>query len=111
MVGFQGRPTRRNCLIWTAFFVYLSSEEVHITGKCLNSHPSKETINLDNIIRSGDVCVWSGDRGQLCRIGTQLKAETESSLRNVAFEIEDRTMDNVQNCDSYINIPSSQTYR
>jgi hypothetical protein len=22
-----------------------------------------------------------------------------------------RTMDNVQNCDSYINIPSSQTYR
>jgi hypothetical protein len=29
-----------------------------------------------------------------------LKTETECSLRN------DRTMDNVQNCDSYINIPS-----
>jgi hypothetical protein len=25
-------------------------------------------------------------------------------------KIKDRTMDNVQNCDSYINIPSSQTY-
>jgi hypothetical protein len=25
--------------------------------------------------------------------------------------LEDRTMDNVQNCDSYINTPSSQTYR
>jgi hypothetical protein len=24
--------------------------------------------------------------------------------------IKDRTMDNVQNCDSYINIPSPQTY-
>jgi hypothetical protein len=29
----------------------------------------------------------------------------------VEFPIKDRTMDNVQNCDSYINIPSSQTYR
>jgi hypothetical protein len=27
------------------------------------------------------------------------------------FQIKDRMMDNVQNCDSYINIPSSQTYR
>jgi hypothetical protein len=34
-----------------------------------------------------------------------------SSLRNAVFQIKDRTMDNVQNCDSYINIPSSQTYR
>jgi hypothetical protein len=24
--------------------------------------------------------------------------------------IKDRTLDNAQNCDSYINIPSSQTY-
>jgi hypothetical protein len=29
----------------------------------------------------------------------------------VEFQIKDRTMDNVQNCDSYINIPLSQTYR
>jgi hypothetical protein len=29
----------------------------------------------------------------------------------VEFSIKDRTMDNVQNCDSYINMPSSQTYR
>jgi hypothetical protein len=27
------------------------------------------------------------------------------------YLIKDRTMDNVQNCDSYINISSSQTYR
>jgi hypothetical protein len=25
-----------------------------------------------------------------------------------AFKIKDKTMDNVQNCDSYINIPSAQ---
>jgi hypothetical protein len=30
---------------------------------------------------------------------------------NVLFQIKDWTMDNIQNCDSYINIPSSQTYR
>jgi hypothetical protein len=42
---------------------------------------------------------WS----QLSRFN--LKMETKSSPRNVM-----RTMDNVQNCDSYINIPSSQTY-
>jgi hypothetical protein len=41
----------------------------------------------------------------------KLKAEAESNLRNVVFQIKDRTMDNIQNCDSYINIPSSQTYR
>jgi hypothetical protein len=40
-----------------------------------------------------------------------LKTETESNLRNVEFQIKDRTMDNVQNCGSYINIPSSQTFR
>jgi hypothetical protein len=33
------------------------------------------------------------------------------SLRNIVFEMKDRTMDNVQNYDSCINIPSSQTYR
>jgi hypothetical protein len=35
-----------------------------------------------------------------------LSTETESSLQNAMFEIKDRMMDNVQNCDSYINIPS-----
>jgi hypothetical protein len=33
--------------------------------------------------------------------------ESESSLRNVLLYVKDRMMDNVQNCDSYINIPSS----
>jgi hypothetical protein len=28
--------------------------------------------------------------------------EAESSLRNVLFQMKGRTMDNVQNCDSYI---------
>jgi hypothetical protein len=32
-------------------------------------------------------------------------------LRNVVFKIKDRTIDNVQNCDNYINILSSQAYR
>jgi hypothetical protein len=40
-----------------------------------------------------------------------LKAERESSLRKVVFQIKDRTMDNVQNSDSYINITSLKTYR
>jgi hypothetical protein len=33
------------------------------------------------------------------------------SLSSLSISIKDRTMDNVQNCDSYINIPLSQTYR
>jgi hypothetical protein len=33
-----------------------------------------------------------------------LKTETESTLRNIGFLIKDRTMDNVQNCDSYIKV-------
>jgi hypothetical protein len=37
----------------------------------------------------------------LCRF--HLKTETESSLRNVVIQIKDRTIDNVQNCDSYKN--------
>jgi hypothetical protein len=35
----------------------------------------------------------------------------QNNLRNAVFWIEDSTMDNVQNCHSYINIPSSQSYR
>jgi hypothetical protein len=51
------------------------------------------------------------DRVILCLQNQQhLKTEIESCLRRVLYK-EDRTMDNVQNCDSYINIPSSQTYR
>jgi hypothetical protein len=34
--------------------------------------------------------------------GAYLKKETESSLRKVVVLLKDRTMDNVQNCDSYI---------
>jgi hypothetical protein len=37
------------------------------------------------------------------------KTETESSLRNIVFWITERTMDNIQKCDSYTNTPSSQT--
>jgi hypothetical protein len=34
-----------------------------------------------------------------------------TSFRNIVFEIEERTMVNVKNCDGYKNIPSSYTYR
>jgi hypothetical protein len=37
-----------------------------------------------------------------------MKTETESSLRNVALQLKDRTIAKVQNCDSCINILSSQ---
>jgi hypothetical protein len=56
--------------------------------------------------------IHSPKRRQTCSIywahlsRFHMKTETESSLRNVAFWIKDITMDNVQNCDSYINIPS-----
>jgi hypothetical protein len=57
------------------------------------------------------------DWAQLSRF--YLKAETESSLRNVVywkinrtvFLDKDRTMDNVQKHNSCINVPSSQTFR
>jgi hypothetical protein len=45
------------------------------------------------------------------RVGVFLPSPEDgnrSSLRNVVF-LNKRTMDIVQNCDSYINIPSSQT--
>jgi hypothetical protein len=32
-------------------------------------------------------------------------------LQIVVFQIKNRTMDDIQNCDSYINISLSQTYR
>jgi hypothetical protein len=51
----------------------------------------------------------------LCLLGSTEKLPpeegTESSLKNVVFWIKDMMMDNFQNCDSYIDIPSSQTYR
>jgi hypothetical protein len=34
-----------------------------------------------------------------------------TNVINDVFWIEDRTMDNIQNCDGYINVPSPQTYR
>jgi hypothetical protein len=40
-----------------------------------------------------------------------LKTETESGIRKVVLYIRGMTMDNVQNCASYINAPSLQTYR
>jgi hypothetical protein len=44
--------------------------------------------------------------------GEKLKSfnhQLNEELQHLLF-VKDRTMDNVQNCDSYINIPSSQTY-
>jgi hypothetical protein len=35
----------------------------------------------------------------------------EPTLEKLLFKIKERTMDNVQNCDGYVNIPLSQTYR
>jgi hypothetical protein len=38
-----------------------------------------------------------------------LKTEADSSRRNCVSN--KRTMDNIQNCDSHMNIPSLETYR
>jgi hypothetical protein len=40
-----------------------------------------------------------------------LKTETDLYLRTVVFLIEDRTIDNVQNCDSYMNYGSILRYQ
>jgi hypothetical protein len=41
-----------------------------------------------------------------------VKTERESNLRNVMFYIKDRTVHDVQNCDTYINTPcSADTFR
>jgi hypothetical protein len=37
--------------------------------------------------------------------------ETDFSLRNIVHHAREMTTDNVQNCDNYISIPLSQTYR
>jgi hypothetical protein len=42
---------------------------------------------------------------------THLKTEKQPSLRNALCYIYGKTMDNAQNCDSYINTQWSQTYR
>jgi hypothetical protein len=44
-------------------------------------------------------------------IGPNLITNKESSLWKVVFWTQDRTTDNIQNCDIYINISSSQTCR
>jgi hypothetical protein len=40
-----------------------------------------------------------------------LRTEAKSNLPNILFQIKDRRIDNVRNCNSYINISSLQTYR
>jgi hypothetical protein len=44
-------------------------------------------------------------------LGSPEDGDRIQSPKRYVFKIKDRTMDNVQNCDSYINIPWSQTYR
>jgi hypothetical protein len=63
-------------------------------------------------------CVGAGVRrwGLALSIGPKLsrfhlKMETESSLRNVVFLNKNRTVDNVQEHNIYINLPSSQSFR
>jgi hypothetical protein len=40
-----------------------------------------------------------------------LKTETESSFSDVVLQMRDGTVDNIQKCVSYIDIPLSETYR
>jgi hypothetical protein len=40
---------------------------------------------------------------QLSKVHLKKKKKIELSFRNIVFQIKDRTMDNVLNCDSYIN--------
>jgi hypothetical protein len=61
-------------------------------------------INLAGVRRQTISIYWT----QLSRL--HLKVGTKFSLRKVGLSIKDTTMDNAQNCDNYINIPSSQTY-
>jgi hypothetical protein len=56
---------------------------------------------------SPEIGTRSIDWAQLSRL--HLNTETESSLQNGVLN-KNRTMDNVQKRNSYINVPSSQTF-
>jgi hypothetical protein len=60
-------------------------------------HPQKPIDSINQLGSSGDVTcfLWGTD-----------KPNELSWVLN-----KNRTIDNVKNCDNYINIPSSQTYR
>jgi hypothetical protein len=91
------------------------------TGFCLRLQvsllSSAQQIALVSVVMLGErerecVCVCETNAIFWVQLGRfHLKTETVTSHRSVAFQIKVRTMDNVQNVDSYINIPPSQTYR
>jgi hypothetical protein len=65
-----------------------------------------------DVWRSGSLAIETSsvNWAQLSRY--HLKTETESSLRNVMCVVnKNRTMDNAQTHDIFINIPLSQTFR
>jgi hypothetical protein len=73
------RATRRN----------IPEDDRHVNLKAyLSESPETETSSI----------FWA----QLIKL--HLK-EIKSSLKNVMFKIKDRTMEDVQNCDSYNNVP------
>jgi hypothetical protein len=57
----------------------------------------------------------TGDRDELCllRLAEYIPSEGEDRIQTPINYVQrkDRTMDNVQNCDRFINTPSSQTYK
>jgi hypothetical protein len=67
---------------------------------------------LFEICHFGDWILYpcSGELRPTDRTSPYFRTETELSHRNFVFT-KNTTKSNIQHCDSYINIPSSQTYR
>jgi hypothetical protein len=67
-------------------------------------------INLIGIvagIRRRNLAAYIGPN----RVGSTSRREQNQVSETLCFLIKNRTMNNIQNCGSYINTPSSQTYR
>jgi hypothetical protein len=91
--------------------VFYLKHDVSETGFCLRFQvePTQFGPKDTAVLR-----LWSGDGegGILYILNTTAYDSPEDGdrIQCVVFVIKERTMDNVQNCDSYIHIPSSQTY-
>jgi hypothetical protein len=77
--------------------------------------PTNESLRLKNIHIHFRDWILSPEKRTSSIYGAQLSGfhqntETESGIRNVVFQIKDRAIDNIQNCNSYVNVLLPQTY-
>jgi hypothetical protein len=97
--------TKDCCLFHPCLFQYYQNS---------GHYPSPSVLFKHNVPQTGfciRLQVEPAQLGPIDRWGPSSIYWAQLSRSHMKTETESRTMDNVQNCDSYINIPSSQTYR